>query len=643
MTVSYTRFALFVYPWVAMYPDPDNPEADKCADPVEIPNIVGLSFGRSKSSPSNVLTITIAGPVHWSLRPGNWAVLKSSVLISVTKTASKVSDPQDILNQEAIDPKNGIPRFIGQISAFETTYSSDGDGVIRRMSVIHIREWSDVLNIPVRYDSFSLGAYATSNADSLQLSMITAKTMQKSGFVDSADTIAAAHYNAFEFAQVALRFIGALSADDQDNKKLSELDYNYPEVASRLPTIPKKLFEDLGLEVKNPSAPFATGFVTTLFGVQKNKIAAPGFDTTKDFYGLYPNSIVNRMCKSGSSNEFYERNPPNRPISLGKISLFYTGSPLWQILSTNTDPSINEIFTDFIYTFKYDVTDPTKKTKKLKIGARPTIFMRDKPFTLKKYLKAIQTGFSLNNDVWTVYDDLPRIAVSLEYVTNLALSNTMTTSPNFIFFDFATESTSQDAKLFQRVSSGPVYKKGEMARFGGHEEYIQTTYVDVTPSEGLVAAQVDSDAYFKKLLKVMDLWHTQRWKTADIHLSLKDPGYPLTVGHNLQFTIGNKTLVGHIESISTSAAIGGDGHWSTSTDVRLSRVVQVDPQTQDLDYIPIHEMANLLGASIPFTKDQYDPSIPPPKLLNFSASEFLGKLVDRLTQGIPKLKPPKLF
>lgn len=595
--VSYSRFALFVYPWVDMYPSED-PSLERSGPAVEIPNITGLSFSRSKSNPSNVLTVTVIGPVHWALRPGNWVILKSSVLIGILPSGSKSlpfdTDPNETARQKHLDPKHGIPRFIGQISAFETRYSADGDGTLRRISIIKIREWSDCLNIPVRYDSVGLGAFTSKNANPFALTMLSADVLRQAGFVDDAETMASAYYNAFEFAQVALRFVGALSANNQDNKELANLNYNYPEVATRLPTLPKTLFEALGLTVKDPNMPFATGFVTTIFGVQNKPIKFADFNSIKKFYGLYPAEVVDQMSKPGMLNPFFDRNPKNRPISMGKIPLLYTGAALWSVLQENTDPYINELFTDFIYTYKTGVKD-------VEVGARPAIFMRDKPFTMRKYLTPGST------DQWTIYDDIPRITVDLAYVTNMTVSNTFVTSPNYISLNYSSETTSKVAQMFQRFESttGPIQHKGDMSRFGGHEEHIDTKYVDTTPNEGIVQNQEESSRFFGSLLKVMDQWYTQKWKMANISLSLKDPGYPLTVGHNIELDLGGWSIVGHIESISTSSSVSGDGQWSTTTDVELSRVVKINSLGQ-LDFIPIHQMGNLLGETIEFTPSEYN-------------------------------------
>lgn len=599
--VSYNRFALFVYPWVDMYPSEDpSTFPDQAGEAVSIPNITGISFSRSKNNPSNVLTATVVGAVHWALRPGNWVVLRSSVLIGILpggKTPSPLdTDPNNAAQQKHLELEfstNGIPRFIGQISAFETRYSADGDGTLRRISIIKIREWSDCLNIPVRYDSSSLGAFNSKSASPFALTMLSADVMRQAGFVDDAETLATAYYNAFEFAQVALRFVGALSANNHDNKELASLNYNYPEVATRLPTLPKTLFKDLGLTVEKPEMPFATGFVTTIFGVQKKSIKIAGFDSVKKFYGLYPEAVVDMMSTPGVLNLFFDRNPKNRPISMGKIPLLYTGASLWSVLQENTDPSINELFTDFIYTYKPGI-------KGVEVGARPAIFMRDKPFTMRKYLDPAST------DQWTIYDDIPRITVDLAYVTNMSVSNTFVTSPNYIALNYSSETTSKVAQMFQRFENtdGPIQHKGDMSRFGGHEEHIDTKYVDATPNEGIVQTQAESSRFFASLLKVMDQWYTQKWKMANISLSLKDPGYPLTVGHNIEIKVGERTLVGHIESISTSSSVSGDGQWTTTTDVELSRVVQQNLE-DELDFIPIHLMGNLLGEKIPFKSTEY--------------------------------------
>ncbi len=614
---SYARYALVVYPWVNMYPDPaDAKSGEKSLPGMPITkNIRSISFSRSKLTPSNMLTVTIVGPVHWAFRPGNWLVLRSSINVGVSEGSgaeavssefstddsddlealSKVDLPgASFLNAAGpssstlISVTQGLPRFVGQISTVQTQYVSDDNGNVRRLTTMRVREWSDVLNIRVRYDDETL-----MRALDLDNPAVAASAVGKAIGLKDYEDLASAQYNAFDFAQMVLRLIGAISEINQDNEVLKELNYNYPEIAASLPKIPSALLSDLGL---NSSSSNIANFITLVSGIQKKPIASGQFSTLENWAGILPEDVATGLSKPGSGNEYFEREAKLRPVCRGKIGLLIQGESAWNLISNYTDPGINEAFTDFLYTYKTD------SSGNVIVGASPAVFVRDKPFTLRKLYDSnfLQPSSTSGKCLFTFYDDLPRITLDPVFIKTMAVSNTFVTTPNYVRLNFATEDLQSESVTYQGLAAGnePIFRRELMNRFGGHETSIETTFIaqnlfGQNPDDQVTDASIVD--FLAQLKKVMNIWYTTIYKTANVTLNLKDPGIPLTVGFNLQFPMGDIVMVGHIESVSTAAQISEDGFVTSQTQVELSRVMQLSPDGKTLDFIPIDKMFNLIG------------------------------------------------
>lgn len=588
-----------------MYPQSTEEEAFWVG--INIPNIKNLSFSRSKNTPSNTLTVGIFGAVHTAVRPGNWIVLRSSAFVNVAgklKNDLPISAPA---NGELFEIEDGIPRFIGQISSVQTSYTADDTGNIRRITTVGIREWSDIFNIAVRYDDFSIQDSIAKNANASGITAKAANIAEDLGF-DNMEALTLASYSAFGFAQLCLRLVDAINSSQMDNPELKKLNFIYPELSSTMPKIPRSMLDNLGIPRGSTSNFSSSNFLTRLFGILKNPL--PG--TLSNFFGIYNSSLVNDMAKAGESNEYFTREPSFRPIATGLVPLLFQGLPVWQILKNHTDPSIHEIFTDFTYTY-------TEKNGRGVIGARPTIFMRDRPFLLKDdadgggRLGGFQDPSSSGGikGEWTYYDQLPRITIDTAFIKSFVVGNSFTSSPNYVRLNFSPGvlGTDVSAKFSQQAAfAGPIFKAPEMSRFGGYTESAELSFLpqNIINSKKGDVTSIDVSDFYKTLKFVLDKWHTQLYKTASISLNLKDPGYPMTVGHNLSFKLGDRYLVGHIDSISTNSVIDEDAKWMTSTQIELSRVVQCFEDGGKLSYIPIHEMFNLLGETIPPEPDSYN-------------------------------------
>lgn len=538
-----------------------------------------IRISRSKATPDAQCVFTMIGHMPDGCFPGTWVIITS------------------VNNDEAGLPRK-LVRFIGQIYDIDPDYTIvPGNALLQTRHTVHVREWSACLTMPVRYDMFAIINSLPASASLSAIANIVgadAAIGQKVS-VDELQKIATKAFNPYELVHLILKLIGAVNQNDLLNgiKDLGEL--GLPEVALSMPSVPPALLERLGLSGADTNAPFSSGLMDVITGVQKVGMYNDG--TWNGIFGAPgPNQVVqysnaafgfeDQGPPTNSSNptieEFkksFDMNPKDRPIALGLAALVSSGEPAWSLIQNHCDTSLNEFFTDILY-------QPVGGND---IAAKPVLFVRDKPFLMRK-LKAATTT---NLDSWTVYDDLPRVRIDNVYITNFRISNTFINSPSFIRVNFQGQAT--EANLTKNLSEvyGTVRLTDEMKRFGGQEFYLQTQFLSKDVIAG-AASQVDFKEWFQKIRDVARAWHSHNYKMGTGSLTIRDDNIPLTCGFNAQFTLGKFELVGHVESFELTYNVGENGGHETTCRVSLSRIVH-DFGGQ-LDFIDPDAFANLFDA-----------------------------------------------
>lgn len=515
--------------------------------------LTSISVSRTKVSPEAQCTFSITGDVPFSAFPGTWCLI-TSVSIMPDGTERK------------------LIRFVGQIYDMSPQYVVDPrTALIGTQTTFRVREWSSALQCPVRYDIFSIV-----NSLPQQSAVAALGTIQfaagKAGEAISASElqkIVSNSFNPFELAHLILKLVGAINQDDslQTIKSLGKL--GLPEVALTMPSIPPNLLERLGMSDVNSKDPFSTGFVRVMTGVQQGSVHNDG-----SWNGVFKdiNEYGNKL----------NRDPKDRPIALGLAALVSTGESAWALISKHCDPALNEFFTDVLY----EEGDTPGS-----IIAKPTIFVRDKPFLMRKLKDAFQEA-PLNT--WSLYDDLPRVRVDDVYITSFGLSNTFLNSPNFLRVNYQSQAFEANALRTLSEIYGTTRLLPEMRRFGGQEFFVETQFLSKDVIAGR-ASNVNFEQWFQKIKGVVAAWHGHNYRMATGNLVLRDDNIPLMVGFNVQFTFGQFEIVGHVESMNINYIIDDSGRDETVTQVKLSRIVQ--SLNGKLDFIDPSAFANLLKAT----------------------------------------------
>jgi hypothetical protein len=611
-----TRWDIILFDYVDDIPTPDTPDVE-----VHSGNrgVISIGISRSKASVQNTASIEVAGDLHPAYSIGNWIVIKSKVGKFIEK---------DEKFTEVSPLKEGLIRFIGQITTIENNYSVQGSGLLTKRATVHIREWSSLLNIPVRIDANSISSYFSQTQEALgRLNFIGAT--QKTPIVNIAE-LAQKLIDPFMGAGMVLSIIGGLNTDAETGASLGADLGEYEKVVgisrltSRMPSLPQPLLEYLELpESTKSNNAFATGFTNTLLGVM---YANSTFEASKagalENYGKEqrdPKSFNGYFKSYGQLKSMFS-NYQDRPVKSNFLSSLGQGSSAWSLIQEHIDTTINEAFTDIWYF----------KTESGATTSLPMIVLRDKPFALKAFLTDPEN--QIKHTKWTAFDDLPRVFVDDSMIQSVSTTNSFFTSPNFIMPQLQTgevgSSRSDDPTTVLTTAVHRIIDEGAINRFGTIEHYWNTVYSAPTSKsseKGTVYIP-----WFEDTKKLMYYWHALSYRFGDARLLIKDNNLPIMVGCNMSFPMGKNVLCGHVESVSWSFSIGMDGTASTSTNVQLSYLCKVKDDGE----------LTLIGPA-GFT-DLFDPELADSDIKElFKFPEFKIK-IPKLQDLIPKLNLPKI-
>jgi len=580
-----------------------------------ITGIKNMTFVRAKGQPDAKCSFTVLGRPPRECVPGTWVVISSYQNTAapdqsnMTSEATVIGMTNDFAASAQVE--NRKPRFIGQITTMDTSYVADPtSGLISQTTAYHVREWSHALQVPVRLDLYAFAQTASTGIGQLTSvlpSNFVGPPAPNSQGVDAAKIaeLVKKSLNPFEVAHLILTVVGAMQKNDAINSIPALGMDGFKEVAVKMPSVPKSLLDRLGLDA-DPKDAFTSGFLKVITGVQ----VAPALNDGQ-WGGVFGGGGA---LKFSDFEKKYNKSPQDRPSVMGAGSILQTGAPAWQLLNSFCDPSINEFFTDFVHELNDDGS----------IGARPVLFVRDKPFSLVNVEKnLLGSGNADKVKSFSKYDNLPRIRIPEANITQFRFNNSIMNSPNFIRVNFGDFSSNPDTARAQSNFRPPTRLDAEINRFGGNELDVQTNFLgynDGNASPGaagspasLVSAATDvinnppspNDVFdtaagaivdvsegfeftkwVDKVKLIMQSWHSYDYRMGSGTLVLKDDNFSLTVGFNAIFRMGNYDLVGHIEAINVSVGVDGNGTYTTQTQLQLSRiVVSVNGNNAPLQFI----------------------------------------------------------
>jgi len=556
-----TRWDIILFNYIDSIPTPNPPKIE-----VRSGNrgVVSIGISRSKASIQNTASIQIVGDLNPAYAIGNWIIIKSKI--------GKFSE-KDPKFAEVSPLKEGLIRFIGQITTIENNYAVEGSGLLTKRAAIHIREWSSLLNIPVRIDANSISSYFSQTQEAIGRLNFIGST-QKTPKINIAE-LAQQLIDPFMGAGMVLAIIGGLNTDSKDGASLGADLGEYQKVVSiskltsRMPSLPQQMLDYLELpKTTQANNAFATGFTNTLLGVM---YANTTFEASKqgalEEYSKEkrdPKSFNGYFKSYGQLKSMFS-NYQDRPVKTNFLSSLGQGSSAWSLIQEHIDTTINEAFTDIWYF----------KTASGATTSLPMIVLRDKPFALKAFLT--DPDNQIKHTKWTAFDDLPRVFVDDSTVQSVSTTNSFFTSPNFIMPQLQTgevgSSRSDDPTAVLTTAAHRIIDDGAIDRFGTIEHYWNTVY-----SAPTAKSSENGGVYipwFEDAKKLMYYWHALNYRFGDARLSLKDNNLPIMVGCNISFPMGKNVLCGHVEAVNWSFSIAMDGTASTSTNVQLSYLCKV--------------------------------------------------------------------
>lgn len=531
--------------------------------------VTAVAINRSKSSPDGECNITVVGPLPKDMNPGSWVIVS---------TISKDQNGQ---------PKY-LMRFIGQIFAIDVNYSIDESGLRSTSSQVKVREWSYAYRVPVRYDIISLESSSLSaNAfeSTVGSKILSGPKSQASNAYQDLNQLLSAAFDPYTFAHVMLQMIGAINQNDILPEAVKKQVQKLPDLAVTMPSIPQAVLERLGIQNADPQNPFASGFVKVVTGLLQS-----GTYNKQPWDGIWKSPSIDDIANKMKTAA---QNMKDKPFVSGLGALLQQGVPAWDILNNLCENTINEVFTDMWY-------EPGQNGT---IVGRPVLVVRDKPFLIKtlrdnppKQLKKAELGEH------TLYDNIPRVFIPSEQIRNFRINNNVINSPNYIRASYSpiVGDRLADAKA---ALAGVVKLDPEMRRFGGNFEEFTVRYngmnydrdtssFKLTPNSG-PEALVD---YFERMKNLFTLWHAYDYRMANGILILKDDNIAISLGMNVQFQIGNYTLVGHVEQVEYSYNILQNGLEETSTMVSIRRICKVEAKDGSIGFIDPGDFGNLYYA-----------------------------------------------
>lgn len=538
--------------------------------------VVGINITRSKNSIQNAASIQVVGELNAAYCIGNWVVIKSKV--------GKFDKPEDISPLT-----EGIIRFIGQITTIESRYVKSPSGLLVKQFTVHIREWSSLLNIPIKFDAYSFMDYWLNKPAALsRTELFSAALKQEIGEkVSSANLVEMASklVDPFMSVKIILSLVGVLNAKSSNAMDIpSDTEeskyFNIARLTSRMPFIPQPLLQYLGLKDTKGSEAFATGFLKILTGVMYDDGSlSEKKKETLDGYGA--DESADKQAFNGYFLNFDNLNsmftdPKDRPISTNFLESLGRGTSLWSLITEKIDTSVHECFTDIWYFKDGD-----------KITSYPVLVARDKPFILKDFYKEA----NITSTKWTTYDDVPRVFADDVLILSLSASNTFFTSANFVFPQIVGSDVGypkqDNPTVIEAMAKSRIIDDASINRFGTQQYFWSTQYAFTRfPDPNFVGPlkpdQANSVMWFDEVKKLIYYWNCLGYRFGQAKLTLKDNNLPIMVGCNLSFPFGDNLLCGHVDAVVWSFNIQPDGTASTTTNVDLSYLCQVSKEDGSL-------------------------------------------------------------
>lgn len=534
--------------------------------------VVSINISRSKSSIQNSATIQVVGELNAAYCIGNWVIIKSKV--------GKFKDPDKVssLNE-------GIIRFIGQITTIESRYATTPSGLLVKQFSVHIREWSSLLNIPIKLDAYSFMEYWLNTPAALARAELLGAALKKEigEKISSANIVelTAQLIDPFLSVKLILSLVGALNDKSAKVGNVSEIPgadeqikkvFSIARLTSRMPHIPEPLLKYLGLKDATASEAFSTGFLKILTGVMyddgslasKKKEALDGYgksQTDKQSFNGYFKGFDKLI------DMFVE--PKDRPVSTNFLESLSRGAPTWSLITEKIDTSVHECFTDIWYFKDGD-----------KITSYPVLVARDKPYILKSFFREA----NIKTTKWTTFDDVPRVFADSHLIMSLSASNTFFSTANFVFPQIVGSQVGypkqDNPTILETIARSRIIDDASINRFGTQQFFWETQYAFTRfPDPNFVGPmkpdQGSNIMWFDEVKKLIYYWNCLGYRFGQAKISLKDNNLPIMVGCNLSFPFGDNLLCGQVESVVWTFNIQLDGTASTTTNVELSYLCQV--------------------------------------------------------------------
>jgi len=479
-----------------------------------------VNITRSKSNVNNESSISWVGiPQEQLPTIGNWVVIESVV--------------------QKKDKEIKIPIFIGIISSTSGNIQIQPNGNVTRRCTTKVREWSWIFDCVIRIDDLStyhnplnstLGTVAIGESANIPSDMDKIYTSIKSGEITS-----------LNIGEWILNIIGALESENwKNNETVKNLIKTFKTFSSKLPVIPKKLADYLGLGNDWKE------FFKYLYGWHDKRISLNENNVFKS---------VNDMKLTYEASK--------RPYPEDFIIHLTQGATLKQLFEMHLDFA-HEFFTDLWY---YQDGDDIK--------VQPVAVARDRPFIIKSFHEASQFSFP-----FSIFENVP--AQFLKGITSLNFGNTFTGSTNYAKGNY-TGSSYLNANL---VAHSYINMSPEMERFGGMSRFWSTNKLPyhVTETEPN-NVQVMQD-WFKDLAKYIVCTECMQYRKMNMSISLKT-NQIIQLGINSVIELDGLSYIGHTESVQYSLDKAPDGNAIINTQVVLSNVcgykIKVVEKTKPFD------------------------------------------------------------
>jgi hypothetical protein len=218
----------------------------------------------------------------------------------------------------------------------------------------------------------------------------------------------------------------------------------------------------------------------------------------------------------------------------------------------------NELFTS---TFCYKDGDEYR--------AQPVVVARDKPIITRNMYDTL--GFEYS---WTIFDDIPRIIIDKENITEITINNTVDNTSNYLLATFNSQLLKHDGNISKLVRAYSRYKnQGTMDRFGGKSFTYNTSYLPLKNTD--TKAEFDLK-WFEDLKKINALFRTSDYRLWHGSMTVIAPDYPINNGLNIQFKYNKLECVAQIDNYNISYGISGDGSRQLVYNVTFTNMFVLD-------------------------------------------------------------------